>query len=108
MAEQEDIDQVKINIPDDFDQYGWQESTIETLLDSGLSVAKVTLSFYKGMVSKVATMVDVTENSSSRSLGSIYRNAKDLLDYWQKQVDQEDNPEPQGHKFPVCRKAERV
>lgn len=108
MADEADILQVKINIPDDFDQYGWTEQTISTLLDSGLSVPKVTLAFYKAMVSKVATMVDVTENSSSRSLGSIYKNAKDLLDYWQKQVDLEDNPVPQGHQFPVCRKAERV
>lgn len=108
MADEADVLQVKINIPDDFTQYGWQEETITTLLDSGLSVAKVTLAFYQAMVSRVATMVDVTENSSSRSLGSVYKNAKDLLDYWQKQVDVEDNPAPQGHKFPVCRKAERV
>lgn len=92
MAVADDIDSVKANLPADFSTYGWTEDTIEEKLKAGATIARTTLDFYLAMAAQTSTFVDVQESGSSRQLGQIYRNAKDLVDYWAKVVNLEENP----------------
>lgn len=109
MADEADINQVLVNIPDEYEQYGWDQDKIEDMLDANLTPTAVTVSFYKGMVARTSQIVSVSESGSSRSLGDIYRNAMDLLKYWQGELDKEQNPEtPTNRSFPVSRKITRV
>ena len=93
MADQLSIDQVKNNLPDDPGE-GWSDTAIDALLDSGLSVTKVTLAFWTGRVAKYSTLVDVSESGSSRQLSTLFRQAKEAYDMWLEKSKLEDNPTP--------------
>lgn len=94
MAEQDVIDQVKANISDDASDDGWDDNFIGAQLDAGASVTKVTLAFWGARVGKLADVVDVTENGSSRQLSNLFNQAKVLYDLWLDKSKLEDNPIP--------------
>lgn len=81
MASQTDVDAVKSNLPDDAGD-GWTDSAIGALLDSGLSVVKVTLAFWASRVAKYSALVDVAESGSSRNLSQLFQQAKTTHDMW--------------------------
>ena len=94
MAAQELIDQVNANLPDDASDDNWDDTFIGSMLDSGLSVTKVTLAFWSSRVGKLSTVVDVTESGSSRQLSNLFNQAKAMYDIWLAKANLEDNPVP--------------
>lgn len=90
MADQGNIDLVKNSIPDDSAEDGWDDTFIGTLLDSGISVSKVTLAFWSGRVGKLSTAIDVSEAGSSRSLSRLFDQAKIAYDMWLEKTKAED------------------
>lgn len=91
MADAAAIAEVRANIPDDAGD-DWNDTAIGLLLDSGLSVTKVTLSFWAGRVAKYSTLVDVSESGSSRQLSNKFNQAKTVYDMWLDRSKLEDNP----------------
>lgn len=94
MAHQLVIDQVKANIPDDAIEDNWTDEFIGGLLDSGASISRVTLAFWRGRVAKLSGVVDVTESGSSRQLSNLFNQAKTAYDMWLDAVKLEDAPTP--------------
>ena len=92
MAQQDDIDQVKSNLPDDAEGDGWNDTLIGGMLDTGLSIIKTTLAFWNARVAKLSVVVDVTESGSSRQLSNLFNQAKSVRDMWLEQSNLEDNP----------------
>lgn len=92
MADQSVIDQVKANIPSDAAEDDWTDEFIGGLLDSGASIAKVTLSFWQSRVAKLSTVVDVSESGSSRQLSNLFNQAKIAYDMWLDTVKLEERP----------------
>lgn len=92
MAEQGLIDQVKANIPEDASEDNWDDTFIGSMLDSGLSVTKVTLAFWSSRVAKLSMVVDVSESGSSRQLSNLFNQAKAVYDLWLEKSKLEDNP----------------
>lgn len=90
MADQSQIDLVKVNLPDDLDE-NWSDIAIGALLDSGLSITKVTLSFWASRVAKYSSLVDVSESGSSRSLSALFSQAKTAYDMWFEKSKAEDD-----------------
>ena len=96
MAAEADIALVVKNIPEDASADGWNDVYIGTLLDTGLSVTKVTLSFWASRVAKYSTLIDVSESGSSRQLSALFNQAKTAYDMWLDKSKLEDNPIPTG------------
>lgn len=94
MAEQDAIDAVKVNLPADAGEDGFDDVFIGSLLDGGISNTKITLSFWAARVGKLSTVVDVTENGSSRQLSNLFNQAKTAYDLWFERNRLEDNPPP--------------
>lgn len=90
MADAADITLVKSNLADDSDD--WDDNTIGSMLDSGMSTTKVILSFWSGRVAKYANVVDVSESGSSRQLSGLFNQAKTMYDLWNEKSKLEDNP----------------
>lgn len=93
MADQSLVNEVKNNLPDDPGE-DWSDTAISALLDTGLSVTKVTLAFWTSRVAKYSTLVDVSESGSSRQLSTLFRQAKEAYDLWLDKSKLEDNPIP--------------
>ena len=83
MAEPAQIAEVQDLLPEDSD---WDEAKISLYLDGGNTVPQVLLTFWRSRASKFSTMLDVSESGSSRSLSSLYHNAKAMMDYWEDQI----------------------
>ena len=108
MAAQELIDQVKANLPEDASADNWDDTFIGSMLDSGLSVTKVTLAFWSSRVGKLSTVVDVTESGSSRQLSNLFNQAKQMYEIWLAKSNLEDNPVPTGRSRIRFHKMTRV
>ena len=108
MADQLSIDQVKANIPDDATEDGWDDTFIGNLIDSGVSITKVTLAFWTSRVGKLSTVIDVSESGSSRSLSRLFDQAKVAYDAWLEKSKLEDNPPPPTRYRAAFHKLKRV
>lgn len=90
MADAAKVTAVKLQIPDESSELGFNDAAIGALLDSGLTQSKTILAVLRGMSAKAASSASsITENSSSRSV-DFFNNLKLLIDYWQGIVDKED------------------
>lgn len=90
MADAATVTAVKLQIPDESEDLGFNDAAISALLDSGLTQSKTILAVLRGTSSKAASAASsITENSSSRSV-DFFNNLKLLIDYWQGVVDKED------------------
>ena len=107
MADEATIAAVKANIADNPGD-AWSDAAIEALLDSGLSVTKVTLQFWASRVAKYSTAIDVSENGSSRSLSTLFQQAKEAYDMWLQRSKDEENPEVPNRFRVAFHKAKRV
>lgn len=93
MATEIEIRSVRENLPAEAATSGWDDVRIGGDLDAGISLNKIVQSWWAYRVSSTASFVDISESGSSRSLGSIHRNAVDMLKYWDDKVkDDEDGP----------------
>jgi hypothetical protein len=102
MAELSDIASVLDLMPGD--EGDWDETRIETHLDSGKTVPQVMQLFWEGKASKLYSMIDVSESGSSRSMSRLYDNAVKLAEYWAAKVakekeDQEAEEEKQDQRI---------
>lgn len=90
MADQADIDTVKDQIGPNATAEGWDDTKIGQKLDDGLSVDEVTLMYWEGRIARTSTMVDVSENGSSRALGTVFSNALQTAQFYRDRVNAED------------------
>ena len=91
MAADVDIAAVALQLPDNRADFGFDDTMIGTLLDSGLTQVHTILASWRAIAGKASTMTDVSESGSSRNLSVIATNARAQVDYWQKMADREDN-----------------
>lgn len=83
------ITAVKLQVPDEAEELGFDDAAIGALLDSGLSQNKTILAVLRGISAKASSYEDVSEAGSSRT-SQFFANIKSLLDAWQLVVDKED------------------
>jgi hypothetical protein len=91
MASDADVASVALQLPDNRTDFGFDDSMIETLLDSGLSVTHSILAAWRAIAGKASTMTDINESGSSRNMSIIATNARAQVTYWQTMADREDN-----------------
>lgn len=89
MAAQAAIDAVKLQVPDEAEELGFDSTAIGVLLDSGLSQSRTILAVLRGISAKASSFEDVSESGSSRT-SRFFDNIKQLIDVWQAAVDKED------------------
>lgn len=93
MADQASIDAVKLQLPDPaiVAEFGFDDTTIGAVLDSGSSISQTILAVWRAIAAKTATFTDVNESGSSRNLTALHNNAREMVTIWQAQVDKEMN-----------------
>lgn len=91
MAEQEAIDSVKLQLPDNIADFDLNDTSIGLLLDSGLSQTYTLLNAWRVIAAKTSMMTDISESGSSRNLSVLAINARQQVVYWQQMADREDN-----------------
>lgn len=64
----------------------WDQDRVIILLDQGNSVNKLMSRFWNAKAAESATMIDVSESGSSRSLSTIHENAVRMARYWDDRV----------------------
>lgn len=84
MASESDVARVKLLLEGVDDV--WDDTKIESVLDSAGSVAKTMQAFWQAKVNATYRLVDVQESGSSRSLSTAYRNAQEQLQRWDAEV----------------------
>lgn len=90
MADAANILAVKLQVPDEASDLGFDDTAIAALLDSGLSQTKTILAVLRGMSAKASSMAtSITENNSSRTV-DFFNNLKQLIDVWTQAVKDED------------------
>ena len=90
MADAAVVTAVKLQIPGEAEDLGFDDAAISALLDSGLTQSKAILAVLRGMSAKATSMAtSITENSSSRSV-DFFNNLKQLIDVWTQVVKDED------------------
>lgn len=89
MATATEIAAVQLQLPDEAESMGVDETIIGTFLDSGLSQTKTILASWRAIAAKAATTTDVNESGSSRTM-PIFDRAKQMVDFWQLRSDTED------------------
>ena len=93
MAQQELIDAVKVQLPDEAADLGFTDAIISALLDSGTTQTKAILAGWRMVAAKTATYTDVSESGSSRNMSALNVNAREMISIWQAQSDKEDTNE---------------
>lgn len=86
MAEQTDIDNVKLNLPTwTAELTQWDDTFIGTVLDNnGTNIFKTVYQFWLQRVGDLSALTDVTDAGASRPLSQTYQHALDMLNYWDK------------------------
>lgn len=64
----------------------WDQERVAILLDQGNSVNQLMSRFWNAKAAESATMIDVSESGSSRSLSTIHENAVRMARYWDDRV----------------------
>ena len=90
MADAATITAVKLQIPDEAADLGFDDTAITALLDSGLSQSRTILAVLRGMSAKATSVAtSITENNSSRSV-DLFNNLRQLIAVWEQTVKDED------------------
>ena len=89
MASQSAIDAITIQLPDEAEDFGLDETIVGNFIDSGLSTTKVMLECWRVLAAKTSTITDVSESGSSRTM-PLFDRAKLMVDFWQLRSDDED------------------
>lgn len=97
MAEAEDVETVKDNIPSDAAGQGWDDDKIAAIIDGGLTTSRTIRSYWSWRVANTTNLVSISESGSSRDLSKIHQQALDMLKYWDaKIVDEENDTDSSG------------
>ena len=90
MADAAVVTAVKLQIPVEASDLGFDDVAIAALLDSGLTQSKAILAVLRGMSAKAVGMASsISENSSSRTV-DFFNNLSRLIDVWTQVVREED------------------
>lgn len=89
MADATAITAVRLQIPEEAEELGFNDEAISALLDSGLSQSRTILAVLRGISAKAASFEDVSESGSSRT-SRFFDNIKSLIDVWTQTVKDED------------------
>ena len=74
----------------------WDRVKIDSLLDEGNTVNQLMSRYWHAQAAATATMVDVSESGSSRSLSSIHENAVRMAQFWDEKVRAEEEDAAQA------------
>jgi hypothetical protein len=91
VADQAVIDAVLLDLADEAVELGFDSTIIGTMLDAGVTQTKVTLAGWYAIAGKMTTDLDISESGSSRSFGSLFDKARQMIEVWQKKADAEDD-----------------
>jgi len=89
MASDAAIQAVKLQVPDEAEELGFDDAAIGNLLDSGLSQSRTVLAVLRGISAKASSFEDISESGSSRT-SRFFDNIKQLIDVWAQTVKDED------------------
>jgi hypothetical protein len=89
MAAQAAIAAVQLQVPDEAEELGFDDTAIGALLDSGLSQSRTILAVLRGISAKASSFEDISEAGSSRT-SRFFDNVKALIDVWTATVKDED------------------
>lgn len=89
MASEAAITAVKLQLPDEAEELGYNDAAISNLLDSGLSQSRTILAILRGISAKASSFEDISESGSSRT-SRFFDNIKQLIDVWTQAVKDED------------------
>lgn len=89
MADSAAITQVQLQVADEAESLGFDDTVISTMLDSGLSEVKTILAVWRGIAAKSAAVEDVSESGSSRTT-KLFERATQMVTIWQLRADAED------------------
>jgi uncharacterized protein with ATP-grasp and redox domains len=82
------ISAVKLQIADEAEELGFDDTIIGTMLDSGLTETKTILAVWRGIAAKSAAVEDVSESGSSRTT-RLFDRAAQMITIWQSRADAE-------------------
>lgn len=115
MAEASEIRKTKEKLGPTAAEDGWTDTRIEEDLDLDMTPNQIALAFWEYRMGKTSHLVSVSESGSSRSLETVFQNAKSMVDRYQRLVNQEnttdnveDPPPTRGpgiRTFPIRRAA---
>lgn len=89
MADAAIVAAVKLQVPDEAEELGYDDAAISALIDSGLSQSRTILAVLRGISAKASVLEDVSEAGSSRT-SRFFDNIKALIDLWTQTVKDED------------------
>lgn len=94
MADLAEITQVQETLggAQNAEEYGYDASKIEDLLDSGVSANTIAANFWESRYTASAELIDISESGSSRGLSAVTRNAKDLAALYRDRANSEVAP----------------
>jgi len=109
VADSAAISSVKLQLADEAEDLGIDDTIIETWLDSGLSQTKAILAGWRAIAAKTVSTEDVSESGSSRTI-RLHERAVELVRDWQARADAEDAASGTGIAKPhaASRTATRV
>jgi len=90
MADQNAINAVKVQLPDEASGLGIDDTYIGTLLDAGNNQTHAILAAYRAIAAKTMMLTDVSESGSTRNMSILNSNARQMVTYWQGIADKED------------------
>lgn len=103
------VDDVTRMIGADAAENGFSRNIILEKLRAGVPKEKIAVDYWENVASRAATLVDVSEAGSSRSLSQIRKNALDMAQYWRKLAGLEDtNANEPKKRRTVIRSIERA
>lgn len=89
MASPEDIATLRDLVAEPDDTNGWTDAKLGALLDTPMTINASASHVWSVKAAELATLVDVAESGSSRKLGDLYKNAKEMAAHF-KALDDED------------------
>jgi uncharacterized protein with ATP-grasp and redox domains len=88
VADSAAIAAVQLQIADEAEELGFDDTMISTMLDSGLTETKTILAIWRGIAAKSAAVEDISESGSSRT-ARLFDRAAQMITIWQTRADAE-------------------
>jgi hypothetical protein len=82
MAAPEDILELRGFVAEPDDTNGWSDAKLGLYLDEAITVNSAAAQVWSVKAADFAGLVDVSESGSSRKLGDLYKNAKEMAGYF--------------------------
>ena len=102
------VDDIIRMIGSDAAENGFERDVILAKVRAGVIKEQVAVDYWESVASRSATLVDVSEAGSSRSLSQIRKNALDMAEYWRKRSGQGESNTPVKRRVTKIRPIERA